>query len=215
MEERATGLILRQRPFSETSLIIQWLTPGAGRISTMAKGARRPKSPLRGKLDLFYLADFSFSRSRSSDLHNLREVEVRDTRAALRRDIGWLQQASYATHLIEIATEAETPIPEMFDLLNEWFNYLPHQPPAPHAVVAFELKLLELAGLRPDPDELRLTTAGKEAMNALAESPWNEMAALNFPEPILRQVETFLHGFLIYHLGRIPKDRHGAVYASF
>ncbi len=74
MIETATGIILRTRPLTETSLILHWLTPDFGRLATVAKGARRPKSPFAGRLDLFYAADFSFSRSRSSDLHNLREV---------------------------------------------------------------------------------------------------------------------------------------------
>ena len=64
MTESATGIILRTRPLTETSLIVHWLTPNFGRIATVAKGARRPKSPFAGKLDLFYVADFSFSRSR-------------------------------------------------------------------------------------------------------------------------------------------------------
>ena len=64
MVETATGLVLRTRPLTETSLIVQWLTPNLGRLATVAKGGRRPKSPFRGKVDLFYLADFSFARSR-------------------------------------------------------------------------------------------------------------------------------------------------------
>ena len=85
MIESATGLILRTRSFTETSLIVHWLTPNFGRIATLAKGARRPKSPFLGKLDLFYLADFSFSRSRRSDLHMLREVSLREMHGALRQ----------------------------------------------------------------------------------------------------------------------------------
>ncbi len=67
MIESATGLIVRTRPLTETSLIVHWLTPDFGRIATAAKGARRAQSPFHGKLDLLYLADFSFSRSRRSD----------------------------------------------------------------------------------------------------------------------------------------------------
>ncbi|MCX6892658.1 MAG: recombination protein O N-terminal domain-containing protein, partial [Verrucomicrobia bacterium] len=58
MIETATGVVLRTRRLTETSLIIHWLTPGLGRLATVAKGALRPKSPFRGKLDLFYRADF-------------------------------------------------------------------------------------------------------------------------------------------------------------
>ena len=46
MEQRTSGLVLRTRPLTETSLIVQWLTPDFGRLSTVAKGARRSKSPL-------------------------------------------------------------------------------------------------------------------------------------------------------------------------
>src|SRR2546423_7550628 len=116
MIESATGLVLRIRPLTDTSLIVHWLTAQFGRVATVAKGARRPKSPFRGKLDLFYQADFSFVRSRRSELHNLREVALQDTRATIRQDLGYLQQASYAAALIEQSTEAESPIPVIFDL---------------------------------------------------------------------------------------------------
>src|SRR5579862_6329975 len=109
MIESGIGLILRTRPLTDTSLIVHWLTPDFGRLATVAKGARRPKSPFAGKLDLFYAADFSFQRSRRSELHTLREVVLKETHASLRKELDSVQQASYATALIEHATEAETP----------------------------------------------------------------------------------------------------------
>src|SRR5256885_16875286 len=104
MIETARGVILRTRPLTETSLIVHWLTRDLGRIATVAKGARRPKSPFRGKLDLFYLADLSFSRSQRSELHNLREVVLRETHSILRQEFGHLQQASYGAALVEQTT---------------------------------------------------------------------------------------------------------------
>ena len=59
MIQNATGLILRTLPLTETSLIVRWLTPEFGRISTVARGARRPQSAFHGKLDLFYEADLN------------------------------------------------------------------------------------------------------------------------------------------------------------
>jgi DNA repair protein RecO len=49
-EIRDHALLLRRIPFSETSLICHFLTPEHGRISLMAKGARRAKSSFRGAL---------------------------------------------------------------------------------------------------------------------------------------------------------------------
>src|SRR4051794_29454674 len=119
MSERTTGLILRTRPLTETSLIVQWLTSDLGRLSTVAKGARRPKSPFRGKLDLFYLAEFSFIRSRRSELHTLCEVGLLETHGRLRQELGYVRQAAYCAALIEQTTETETPLPSVFDLFRD------------------------------------------------------------------------------------------------
>ena len=142
MIQSATGLILRTRPLTETSLIVHWLTPDFGRIATVAKAARRAQSPFLGKLDLFYLADISFSRSRRSDLHTLREVGLRETHGALRQDMGRLRQAAYAASFIEQATETETPVPAVYELMREFLAGLCRNPPAPQTVLAFELKFL-------------------------------------------------------------------------
>lgn len=45
--------ILHVRPYRETSLLLEVFTPGHGRTGLVARGARRPKSPLRGILDTF------------------------------------------------------------------------------------------------------------------------------------------------------------------
>src|SRR5215471_4708726 len=124
MIESARGLVLRCRPLTETSLIVHWLTPGLGRVATVAKGARRPNSSFRGKLDLFYEADFSFARSRRSELHTLREVLLRETHTFLRRELGHLQQAAYCAALIEQTTETETPLPFIFKLMNAFLHHI-------------------------------------------------------------------------------------------
>src|SRR5688572_11866216 len=107
MEERASGIILRTRPLTDTSLIVHWFTPDFGRLAAVAKGARRPNSPFRGKLDLFYLADFSFIRSRRSDLHILKEVVLREVYETIRKEMTLLSAASYVVRLIEQVTEKE------------------------------------------------------------------------------------------------------------
>jgi len=53
-ENRDHALLLRRIPFSETSLICHFLTAEHGRISLMAKGARRVKSPVRAALAPLY-----------------------------------------------------------------------------------------------------------------------------------------------------------------
>jgi DNA repair protein RecO (recombination protein O) len=207
MIESATGIILRTRPLTETSLIVLWLTPNFGRISTVARGARRPKSPFLGKLDLFYEGDFTFARSRRSELHALREVSLFETHEALRHDLGYLQQASYCARLIEQVTEADTPLPAIHELLRGFLAALPQRPPQPRNIYAFELKLLNELGLKPDLAKGHLPPATKEIVNALIESDWPRIAELKASADQARELRQFLHGFLIYHLGKIPTGR--------
>jgi len=207
MIETATGIILRTRPLTETSLIVNWLTPALGRISTAAKGARRPKSPFAGKLDLFYVADLSFTRSRRSELHTLREVGLRTTHSALRQELGYLQQASYCATLIEQSTERETPLPEIYRLLVSLIARLPTQPPQPRNVYAFELKLLNELGQFPDLDQIKLTPATRTLVESLLKNSWEKLAELKPTATQVKELRQFLHGYLIFHLGRIPKGR--------
>jgi DNA repair protein RecO (recombination protein O) len=207
MDATTGGLILRTRLLTETSLIVHWLTPDLGRLATVAKGARRPQSPFRGKLDLFYRADFSFRRSNRSELHLLREVSLRETHDALRRDVGLLQQGCYFAALIAQATEAETPLPAIFDLLDGALTHLCATQPQPQTVFAFEIKLLNELGLAPAPEDTRLTPGARQVLAALDRSDWPAVARLKLSDPQTIELRKFLHGFLIFHLGKIPKGR--------
>ena len=66
--ETTAAILLRKRKLSDTSLIVSWCTESLGCIQTVAKGARRPKSPFAGKLDLFFEAEISIVRSRLQKL---------------------------------------------------------------------------------------------------------------------------------------------------
>jgi len=211
MIQSATGLILRTRPLTETSLIVHWLTPDFGRVATVAKGAQRPQSPFLGKLDLFYVADFTFSRSRHSELHLLREIGLRELHAALRQDLARLRQATYATAFVELATETETPLPAVYDLILGFLDHLCRRAEGAKAVFRFELKLLQELGLAPDWEKTGLSPGAKKAGRALARGSWSTGARLKLSHVQLTELREFLHGFLIFHLGRLPKGRAAAL----
>lgn len=211
MDQRSTGIILRTRPLTETSLIVHWLTLDLGRVATVAKGARRPKSPFRGKLDLFYVCEFSFARSRRSELHALREATLRETHSALRKDLGWLEQASYAAALIEQTTETETPLDGFYELFSEFLAALASHPPQAQTVFAWELKLLALYGQSPDLASTPLSEGSRRIAERLVEGTWDELTRLRLNAGQTQELSRFLHSFLAEHLGRVPKSREAAV----
>ncbi|MGB0582173.1 MAG: DNA repair protein RecO [Limisphaerales bacterium] len=211
MNESAHGIIVRLRPLSETSLIVHWLTREHGRVATVAKGARKPKSSYHGKLDLFFTADFTFARSRRSDLHNLREVQLGSTHPDLRKKLHKIEQLSYFTNLIEQTTEADTPMVDSFELFAGLVAHLENHVPRPRIVFAFELKHLHELGLAPDIDGSRLSPEAQTTVVDLLEKDWNSIEDLNPTKSVAREIQQFLHGFLIYHIEKLPKGRSVAL----
>lgn len=214
MEERTTGIILRTRPLTETSLIVHWLTSDLGRLATVAKGARRLKSPFSGKLDLLYLADFTFHRSRRSDLHTLREVAVHEYNTALRKELRYLEQAAYFTRLLEQTTETDTPLPNLFQLLAGVLSFLPSEPPQIMTVFGFEMKLLRELGLEPDLAKSPLHLGSQQILRRIATTDWQTASRIKLSSGQASEIGRYLHSFLQFHFGKVADARPTVPYSS-
>jgi len=209
--ERTTGIVLRTRPLTDTSLIVQWLTQDLGRLATVAKGARRPKSPFRGQIDLFHLAELSFARSRRSDLHILREVRLLESHAALRPELAYVQQASYCAALIEQTTETESPLPALYAQFAGLLRELPRHPARAATILAFEMKLLDELGLKPDLAQTSLSAGVRQLLEKFTRADWPALFRLRLSAAQEAEIQQYLRGFLIYHLGKLPRARTAAL----
>lgn len=146
--EKEKAILLRRTKLTDTSLIVLWCAEHGGLVQTVARGARRPKSPFAGKLDLFYGCEIAYVRSRKSDLHNLRESAVQKPRQELATEYPRLQVAAYFVQLVEMAAERDTPVPGLYALLDRALDYLSDDPrPKAGAISRFELRLVDLIGL--------------------------------------------------------------------
>jgi len=65
--------VLHTYPFKETSLVVELLTRDFGRVAAVAKGARRPRSAMRGMLQSFQPLLAAWSGK--SELRNLHSLE--------------------------------------------------------------------------------------------------------------------------------------------
>lgn len=209
--ETSHGFILRVRPLTDSSWIVHWLTAEFGRLATVAKGARQPKSPFAGKLDLAFECDLSFQRARRSELHLLREVTLTDSRPIFRTDYACLRQLAYVVALLEQMTETDTPLPEVYTLFAEFVTHLAAHPPQPRNIYAFELKLLATQGMEPDLDEHPLPPSARTLITRLLDATWDELLTLRATADDVRAVRQFLHGFLIFHAGKLALGRAAAL----
>src|SRR5436190_15589107 len=146
--ETTVAILLRRTKLTETSLIVTWLTEMHGKIKTVAKGARQPKSRFAGRLDLFFECEIQFARSRKSELHTLREVVIREPHDGLRLDYERVALVAYFVELLELVTEPDHPMPEIFDLLHRALTYLQAHPSSRLALEHFESELVRLLGIQ-------------------------------------------------------------------
>lgn len=145
--QSTAAIVIRLTRLTETSLIVHWFTEAHGLIKTVAKGARRPKSPFAGQLDLFFGGEITFGRSRRGELHSLREVAIRQWREGLRRNYTSTLLAAYCCQLLEAAVEPEHPDPGLHDLLKRALDHLDIAPPSLRALRHFESELARLLGI--------------------------------------------------------------------
>ena len=141
------AILLRKIKLTESSLIVTWFTEDHGKLKTVARGARRPRSPFAGQLDLFFAAEITYVRSARSELHTLREVAVRDPRDGLRQMYARTRLASYFVELLELGSELEHAAPELYDLLRRALDYLNGAEPTRRAMLHFEAELSRVLGL--------------------------------------------------------------------
>lgn len=207
MEARSHGIICRIRRYGETSLIVHWITEESGRIATMAKGARRPKSAFAGRLDLFVEADISFATNQRSDLHNLREVAVVHRWDKLSTDFQALELASCVVHELELVTEQDTPLDGVYPLFREFLVTVDRDGPKPRLLLSWEVRLLQLMGVDPVEEASALPEAAQSLMGRLGGMPWDELHLLAASGPAVKMVIQFLASRFAAHFGKVPKGR--------
>lgn len=149
MFEKTDGIAVRVSPFSRTSLVVTWLTPGHGKVATAIKGAVRPKSAFLGQVDLFYACEVVYYVRARNDLHIIKECSPLKQRAPLRRDWRACVCASYMCDVVTRATLSGSAAPDVYQLLDAVLDSLSVQGAALTVVFWFELRLLGALGLAP------------------------------------------------------------------
>lgn len=139
--------IIRLTRLTDTSLIVHWLSEEHGLLKTVAKGARRPKSPFAGQLDLFLGGEFLFQHAKRGELHALREVSIHKWRQGLSRNYISTLFAAYCCQLVESAMEPEHPEPGIHDLLVRALDYVDQHDPGTRALHHYERELARLLGI--------------------------------------------------------------------
>lgn len=147
--EKATGITVRLADYSETSQIATFVTDVAGKLSAIAKGARRANSATGGPLDLLTVNDIVFSTSRSGGLATLREARTMEQFPALGRSVSRYYAALYCAEVSAFFSEGSEGSSGHFDLLRNSLRALSkaREESLTNILFYFESHILAVSGL--------------------------------------------------------------------
>ena len=143
-----TGIVLRRIPFGETDNILTIYTRERGRLSAIAKGARKAISRLAGSSEVLTCARFNLASGKSLEV--VTQAEVKNAFASLRSDLPRLAGAQYMAELVNHFVVDEDPHEELFVLLRTGLLLMERAADPQTAVRWYELRLLGLVGYGPD-----------------------------------------------------------------
>lgn len=147
---KATGIVLKGSSIQESDRLVTVLTPEYGLIRAVAPGAKKHKSRLRGRTELFVVNDLLIVRGRSLD--KIIQADTLYTYPGLSRDLGKLATAQYLAELSLYLAVDEQPQPELYELLLEHLKRIessnPNDSIYPYLAQAV-FHLLAIAGLTP------------------------------------------------------------------
>ncbi len=145
------AIVLRSIRYGEADRILHVYTTDRGRLSAIAKGARRARSRFGARLEPLFQVRLSLHTGRG-DLYTVTGADTIDARPALRESAAALDAGARACDAVARLFETEDPHPEVFALLANELTLLASEPAA-HArgenALAFRLKLLLAAGIAP------------------------------------------------------------------
>ena len=150
--EKTTGIVLKVVDFSETSCVVTFYTRDFGKITAIAKGARRLRNPFEGAIDLLASCRIVFLRKSVDKLDLLTEARLLRRFRSASVDLSRFYAGLYVIELVSSLTEYADPQPELFDLVQQAIKNIdsPGEPDSIAMVLLrFEMEILALLGHQP------------------------------------------------------------------
>jgi DNA repair protein RecO (recombination protein O) len=147
---RTEAIVLRSIRYGEADRILHLYSPHRGRISAIAKGARRSRSRFGARLEPFFRVKLILHEGRS-DLLTVTSAETIASHGGLRDRAASLDAAARACDAVVRIFDDGDPHPAVYNLLANELALLEAEPGRAGMAnaLAFRLKLLLVAGFAP------------------------------------------------------------------
>jgi len=115
------GFVLSQKRFSEADKLIVVYSKDYGKITLLAKGARKPTSKKRGHIEIFSLVRFSAYRS---GIDILIEAQLINSFKLIKKSLKKVSLAYYICEVINKITKEGEENRQLYEVINTTFDKL-------------------------------------------------------------------------------------------
>lgn len=145
---KMSGIIISENNSGDYDKMLTMLTPGLGKISCVAKGARRPKSALLAGTQFLCFGEYLMYKG--ANTYNINSCETIEVFYKLRTDLDKLNSAVEVTKIIRDVTEENQNCYKILQLFLNTLYTLSETNKNPDLVIStFKLKLLCFLGFTP------------------------------------------------------------------
>lgn len=146
------AICIRQWDWSETSQTVSLFCREQGVLRALAKGARRPKAPFSGGIEVLTRGRAGVIVKQSSDMAILTEWDLVEQFPSLRRSLEAHYAALYMTELVHHAVHDHDPHPALYDAMLGGLRLLDEELPRRVVLLNFQWAVLVETGYRPQLD---------------------------------------------------------------
>jgi DNA repair protein RecO (recombination protein O) len=149
MKVITAAIVVRTVDYGEADRIVTLLTREHGKLSAIARGAKRSKRRFGAGLALFGVGEATLSERAGAELATLESFDGARGFAGLLADVAKVAHGGYACELVRELVPPRQPEPELFELLIQFLALLDGGEARAETLRVLELRVLELTGLRP------------------------------------------------------------------
>jgi DNA repair protein RecO (recombination protein O) len=146
------AIVLRRVVYAEADLVVTLLGSETGRVSALARGARKSSRRFAGGLGMAATGEARLHERAGADLMILESFDARDDRAGLATDVAKTAHAAYAIELCDRLCPPRQAEASVFAWLDEFLTRLTTGSATAERLRVFELGLLRGLGIGPSID---------------------------------------------------------------
>ncbi len=182
------AIVLGARPFSNTSLIVTFLSKGQGKVRLVAKGVRSAKSRVGVGLEPASENHIEWSRRTGSGLGTMRKCETTRVYQRVWKDYEAMRVASRLLKILDVVLNVDEGESAHFWLLRSSLEALEAGAGTAGMEGVFLLMLLKTMGLEPGLDYCAACEIKPGSETARFDIATGELRCARCPEPAAREV---------------------------